>query len=654
MALTLRKPFTWVASLGQYIGILNVILIAIAVGYILLFLVLAVIRLNYPFELEWIEGAYIDEARWIAEGIFPYQPPSIQFIPTSKTPFFFYLSAFLMKWLEVGFFAPRLVSILATLGCLFILFRITWEEGRLLLPAVISAGLYAASYRFSGAWMDIAKTDALFLFLVLAAFYLGRRYQTWWGGLVSGGLFVLAYFTKQLTLPVVLILAPVSLLVSRGRTWLMWLFAGILGLAVFIYFDRISNGWFSFYTFDIVTSHGKATDYILFWKKFLPVMFPALLLALYYGYLVIARSKLVPLILPTRMWENAGLGAALVLTSWSIYLKTWTYDNAMMMACLGISLLAGLALVEIYRPNGLGEQSQRNVTGWRTYASILLLMQFLFLVYNPMDQLPKREDRVAAQAFLKRVEGLSGEVLLFNHGFMNDQAGKTQYLHGAPYSDMVSGFDWNATSETQQRKALVKDSLDQAIESQVFDWVILDQPERNWTPYYVYVEDLSVVPGVFYPVTGAPTRPESLLIKNPIPSGGLLPLNDERFNTFFVDGWSDPQEWGRWMESEKAMVHISLEKNEYLLKIRARPYCVDDQTIARRLLIGWNEHVYFETEITGCDPDIYQFYIPETKIANGLNDLWLQISTDDQNRETTIIRPGAPLAAVYSIEFIQD
>ena len=35
---------------------------------------------------------------------------------------------------------------------------------------LVAAGLYAASYRFSGAWMDIARADSLFLFLILGAF----------------------------------------------------------------------------------------------------------------------------------------------------------------------------------------------------------------------------------------------------------------------------------------------------------------------------------------------------------------------------------------------------------------------------------------------------------------------------------------------------
>ena len=98
------------------IRILVLILSFLAFGYALVFLVVATMRLMYPFELEWIEGAYVDQALRIAQGHFPYSPPNIFLIPISKTPIFFYLSAGLMKVLGTGFLAPRLISILSTIG----------------------------------------------------------------------------------------------------------------------------------------------------------------------------------------------------------------------------------------------------------------------------------------------------------------------------------------------------------------------------------------------------------------------------------------------------------------------------------------------------------------------------------------------------------
>ncbi|MBD3234120.1 MAG: hypothetical protein GF315_10405, partial [candidate division Zixibacteria bacterium] len=47
---------------------LRIVTIVIGAGFIVSYLILAVIRMNYPFELEWIEGAIVDSCRWILSG----------------------------------------------------------------------------------------------------------------------------------------------------------------------------------------------------------------------------------------------------------------------------------------------------------------------------------------------------------------------------------------------------------------------------------------------------------------------------------------------------------------------------------------------------------------------------------------------------------
>jgi 4-amino-4-deoxy-L-arabinose transferase-like glycosyltransferase len=107
--------------------------------------------------------------------IFPVWSPNIYLIPIAKTPVFYYLSALAMKLLGVGFLAPRLVSILATIGILGLIIWLVKMESPSWVPGILAAGIYVASYRVSGAWMDLAKTDSLFLFFILAAFVIGQR-----------------------------------------------------------------------------------------------------------------------------------------------------------------------------------------------------------------------------------------------------------------------------------------------------------------------------------------------------------------------------------------------------------------------------------------------------------------------------------------------
>jgi len=223
-----------------WLRVLSLLVLVLALGNVLQFLPLAGLRLFYPFEIEWMEGASIDEIRWILAGNSLYSAPSISFIPAFYNPFYFFLSAALMKLIGVGFVASRLLSILSTTGCFLVLFLISSEASGHPISGLVAAGIYAATFRFAGAWMDIARTDSLFLFLVLFAFFVGRKYSNRRGMVISALLYVLAYYTKQTALFVILIVAPLSLVAYRGRTWPQWLTAAFVGL-VFWVLDSTSN-----------------------------------------------------------------------------------------------------------------------------------------------------------------------------------------------------------------------------------------------------------------------------------------------------------------------------------------------------------------------------------------------------------------------------
>lgn len=639
--------------------------LSLALGYLLLFTVLACLRLFYPFELEWIEGAFVDEAQRVLLGYFPYGPPSIFFIPTSKTPLFFYLSAGLMKLFGVGFFAPRLLSVLATLGCFLLLVAIIRHNSggvrssRLtaLFPGLLAAGIYAASYRFTGAWMDLAKTDSLFLFLILAGFYVGQRARQPLGLVASGGLFALAYFTKQLTLPVVLALAPISLLATRGRSWLQWFAAGATGLAAFWILDVYSAGWFSFYTFDTVSTHAWQPDLWLFWRLFLPKMGPALLLACFFTFLVLRKTLQLRGDTPSGEWECLGLGGALVLASWSIFIKTWTYDNGFMLASLGVSLLAGLGAARILEWGHPRPEPETISSGLPASFKILTLglffLQFGLLVYNPVEQLPTATDRSKAEDFVRLVADLPGEVLVFNHAFINHLAGKTAYLHSAPYGDVV-GSAARPGSDTAHRREAVLEVFNTALAEQRFDWIVLDKPETSWLPYYVYVSGLSDDSADFYPVTGARTRPESLMAKNPVARGGQLPLDQHLYGGLFSAGWSPPQLDGRWATGERSTIQVALEQGDYRLEIRARPGCADGRPVVREMIAGWNGTRLGGGSFSNCASHTFSFEIGRSQVAEGFNELSFEFNDQlEASGESSLAGQSSGWAAFHSIAFIQ-
>src|SRR5207244_668923 len=98
--------------------------------------------------------------------------------------------------------------------------------------------------------------------------------------------------------------------------------------------------------------------------------------------------------------------------------------------------------------------------------------------------------------------------------------------------------------------------------------------EESWLPYYTYARKILDQPNVFFTVTGASTRPERLLIKNPILRGGAIHPADSLFNAMFVEGWSDAEDWGRWALGRRAAIQVPLEGTRgYRLTIDALPFC---------------------------------------------------------------------------------
>jgi 4-amino-4-deoxy-L-arabinose transferase-like glycosyltransferase len=343
----------WFKSYPKSNLILGFVLLNLLVSaiFIAMFVVIVAIRSFYPYELEWIEGAGMDEIRWIMQGKPLYGPPSVSFIPSTKTPLYYILSAGITKILGYGFFAPRLLSIVASLGIFILLYLIVKGDRAHPVAGFLASGVMAASFKFTGAWLDLVKTDALFMFFLLAAFYVGQKNANKWGMVASGLLYVLAYYTKQLALVIIIALCISSLVETRGRAWIQWLTAGVIGFLVYYFADRTTNGWFSFYSVDTLTYHNWGGDLMFFGKTILNAFWPALLVGLLYPAL--SFNGLIRLKLPGQMWQNLSLTAATLAASGSVFLKSWTYDNGYIPAAVGIALLIGLGYDRILKSGDL-------------------------------------------------------------------------------------------------------------------------------------------------------------------------------------------------------------------------------------------------------------------------------------------------------------
>lgn len=531
----ITRLINWTAAVlaGLYLGML---------------LFLAAARMLYPFELEWTEGASLDQVHWISSGRFPYQPPTLEFLPLTYTPFYFYLAAGAAKIFGDGFLAPRLVSVLATAGVLALIFRLVLDASGSKLYAWLAAGIFAASYRFTGAWLDLAKTDSLFLLLTLLAYciYRSTRHRAAqdrsvllrWA--LSGALFALAYFTKQTALPVVAMLALVSLVVWRGRSWRLWSWAAVLAVGAFVLLDRLSQGWFSYYTLDALAYHERLLAFGVFWGPLLRHMAPALLLAALSipfaaarfrssgeGTIISSKQRSPdPKLQPAAgshpfhlspLWEDIAFALALILTSWSVFFKTWTYDNGFLPAALGLSLLSGMVAGWWQaNPARWGQAGAKNLL--KAAPLFLIIIQFTLLAYDPRQQLPSASHKAAGERLLQDIAELPGEVWVFQHSYLSRMAGKASFFHAAPMGDYLGAAQPPAGSDDFQRRQQIAAVFEQALRTQTAGWVILDKMADYWQPGYIPVKELAVdsPEANFRPLTGAATRPSYILARNPL------------------------------------------------------------------------------------------------------------------------------------------
>jgi hypothetical protein len=593
------------------------ILALLSIGYMALFLALACIRLRFPYELEWIEGAKIDEMRWILAGRPIYGPPDIHFVPFAYTPLFFYLSAGLMKWMGIGFTAPRLISILSAAGCFLLIYLIVHNDGDHPIPGIIAAGIYAACFALTGAWMDLAKVDSLFMLLILAAFYTDQKQSGVFMAAISGALFALAYFTKQLALPVILIFAPISMVISRGKTWLTWLTAFILGVSTWLIMDYSSQGWFSFYTLRAITGHTLVSGWLIFWRLILSKLWPAslmILILLFYG-----RGKTWPWRrqVSEYTWLILGFSFTLILTSWSIFFKIWTYNNDLMPACAGIAMLTGLGARETFSRGGYNPDIPKKARpSLETVTISLLVIQFICLAYNPIELIPNSKIYQKTEKFITRLETLPGDVFSYNHGFVNYLAGKTTYLHATPLADVTIG-PFPLGSDSNQRQEKAKQMFNQAVTGQLFDWVIIDKFQPTWLPYYIEAGNFMRETEVNYPGRNSPIIPQVLLTKNPLARGGELPLDEARLNGLFLQGWSAPQAGERWANGVSAALQIALERQApYQLQITARPFCSDGELDVDGIQVLWNSRLLGDMVLSSCESITSAFMIPAQRLRN--------------------------------------
>ncbi len=470
------------------------LLMAAGGAFVLAYVFVAMSRLGYPYELEWMEGVMVDHVRRVLAGATLYPKPSIEFVSLLYPPLYYWAAAALAKILGIGFLPLRLLSFVSSLGCFALLFAIVRRETGSASSGALAAFLFAATYDRVGGWFDIARLDSFYLVLLLAATYVLRFASSAWGAALAGAILGAAFLTKQSALVIAIPLVVHAALADwRRAPW----FAGTAALVMgggYVVLDRATAGWFHYYCFYLPSRHPRLEGGMAaFWTS---DVLPAVPIAVAVAALYAA----------TRVRAEGGggrffyplLAAGMIGSSWSVRNMVGAEVNNLLPAFAAVALLAALGW------NDLRGNAQAVTAG------LLLFAQLAWLSYDPRTHLPSAADRAAGDRLVARLSAIEGDIFVPHHGYLGRLAGKPEFAHTLAMDNLFLDDDGPARRDLEAGMRL-------ALAEKRFAAVLLESDGRYGVDLNSYDarEALFESPDVFWPVTGGKLRPEALCLPKP-------------------------------------------------------------------------------------------------------------------------------------------
>jgi hypothetical protein len=375
--------------------------------------------------------------------------------------------------------------------------------------ALAGAGAFAATFKMTDQFMDLARVDSLFVFFVVLALFLLRTRPSATGRIAAAVSLVLCFLTKQ---SAVLITAPLCAWVlfvhlRGGTTWRARLsgvpFAVLTPLAFLAsisLLNGLTNDWFGYYTVLVPSQHHLArAEWLRFWTVDLLLPFG-----------IAFAGALYVLIAPRCLEKDArGLWAAALVgvlaASWSARLHIGGWNNVMMPTFALLSALLAIALHRAFSAAAtIGDEKRRTLL----QAGVLLLgvVQLGMHAYDPRRVVPTERDEEAGRAVVAILAAAPGDVFVPTDSYLAPMAGKRPYLHQSAAQDLLRAPSPPTERLTKQlRKAFTEHRWSMVITDN--DWFA---PEV--TASYERGPPAITDPHAFYPVTGLHFRPGSVFM----------------------------------------------------------------------------------------------------------------------------------------------
>jgi hypothetical protein len=465
-------------------------------GIQIITIVLFVYRISYPYELEWMEGGSLETVQRVLDGKTIYCEPSIEYIPYIYTPFYYYVSAPIMRLTGYSFLACRLVSLISFIGVLSIIYCWLKKETHDELAALIGGAFFVSCYYLTGQWYDLARVDMLFCFLIMVALYLLRFYESWKSLIFAAVVTFLAWFTKQTA---ILVIAPVCLFLlirnwKKGTVYVGVLLFLMIGMT--FYMDYISHGWFSRYVFHIPAGHPVLRDMI--WKFWFKDIGFNLLIAMSFSMIYLWKTRKTN---KTAFGFYLSFGLGGIGASWFSRMHEGGDVNVLIPMILWLAICLGLGLEKIRA--SVKEFPLRKKHYFYTAFIVVIFTQLLILQRDPRQCIPSEKDYYQMKSFESYLSGLPGNVYIPSHGYLLHQ--KVQ----PAYANLVAGWDILRSKDEGTKKIFVE-NISRSLENKEFDWIILDNNDAFFIDLKIYYKKELEISSAIQPadtVTGYKSHP---------------------------------------------------------------------------------------------------------------------------------------------------
>lgn len=311
--------------------------------------------------------------------------------------------------------------------------------------------MFAATFSRSGAWLDAARADSLYVALALGALYALRTGSTPSSALLAGVLLCLSVLAKQtaLALAITATLGAIAADRRRGALFAATWIAGTVVVFGALHFG--TDGWSTFYLFGVPSRHTiEPSMWVRFWTHDVVAPFAitcglAVHYALFPPHSQGRRERRLEL----------GIAAGLLACAWAGRLNRGGGLNVLMPAHALLAAAFGLGVANLRSRLTISGDSARGVA----LASVLCLFQFAVLAYNPLSHLPRPEVRETADAFLEAVRGIEGDVYLPDYVYVAGLVAKREFAHRVALQELAGEFGGAIRPEAERVIAEIRDAI---------------------------------------------------------------------------------------------------------------------------------------------------------------------------------------------------